>query len=126
MEPFTTPTTTPARKPCSLRLRPTRNSRPAVLFHLSRFPGYAGIANFNCRGASVVADAVIQPIVRRAAKRGLGLLMTDRSAPPARLLIGGRPDLALPRARVDLVRSRRVGKTRTLGQSLKIWRKSAE
>src|SRR6185295_1760925 len=50
-----------------------------LFWHLSRFQGYAGIANF--MGARfVVTDAAMQPIVREAAKRGLGYL-DDGSAP---------------------------------------------
>jgi uncharacterized protein len=48
-------------------------------WHLSRFQGYAGIANF-MGGRFVVTDAVMQPIIREAAKRGLGYL-DDGSAP---------------------------------------------
>jgi polysaccharide deacetylase 2 family uncharacterized protein YibQ len=50
-----------------------------MYWHLSRFQGYAGIANF-MGGRFVVTDAVMQPIIREAAKRGLGYL-DDGSAP---------------------------------------------
>ena len=50
-----------------------------MYWHLSRFQGYAGIANF-MGGRFSVNDAVMQPIVREAAKRGLGYF-DDGSAP---------------------------------------------
>jgi polysaccharide deacetylase 2 family uncharacterized protein YibQ len=66
---------------------------------MSRLQGYAGIANF--MGARFVAtDAVMQPIIREAAKRGLGYLddgSTPRSAAPA--LAAGQ---AMPFAKADL------------------------
>ena len=68
-------------------------------WHLSRFQGYAGIANF--MGARfVVTDAVMQPIVREAAKRGLGYL-DDGSAPRsvAASLAAGQ---AMPFAKADV------------------------
>ena len=69
-----------------------------LYWHLSRFQGYAGIANF--MGARfVVADAVMQPIIREAAKRGLGYL-DDGSAPRsvAASLAAGQ---AMPFAKAD-------------------------
>jgi polysaccharide deacetylase 2 family uncharacterized protein YibQ len=66
---------------------------------MSRFQGYAGIANF--MGARFVAtDAVMQPIIREAAKRGLGYLddgSATRSVAPA--LAAGQ---AMPFARADM------------------------
>jgi polysaccharide deacetylase 2 family uncharacterized protein YibQ len=70
-----------------------------LYWQFSRFQGYAGIANFT--GASfVVAGAVMQPIVREAAKRGLGYL-DDGSAPRsvAESLAAGQ---AMPLARADV------------------------
>ena len=50
-----------------------------LYWHLGRTSGYAEIANF--MGAQfVVADTAMQPIIREAAKRGLGFL-DDGSAP---------------------------------------------
>src|SRR5207237_4500598 len=69
-----------------------------LYWHLSRFQGYAGIANF-MGGRFVVTDAVMQPIIREAAKRGLGYL-DDGSAPRsvAPLLAAGQ---AMPFAKAD-------------------------
>jgi hypothetical protein len=50
-----------------------------VYWHLSRFQGYAGVANF-MGGRFVVADAAMLPVIREAAKRGLGYF-DDGSSP---------------------------------------------
>jgi polysaccharide deacetylase 2 family uncharacterized protein YibQ len=70
-----------------------------MYWHLSRFQGYAGIANF-MGGRFVVADSVMQPIVREAAKRGLGYF-DDGTAPRsvAAPLAAGQ---AMPFAKADV------------------------
>jgi uncharacterized protein len=78
MEPFDYPDNDPGPQTLLTTLAPEQNI-DRMYWHLSRFQGYAGIANF--MGARfVVADAVMQPIIREAAKRGLGYL-DDGSAP---------------------------------------------
>jgi len=78
MEPFDYPDNDPGPQTLLTTLSPDQNL-DRLYWHLSRFQGYAGIANF--MGARFVsADAVMQPIVREAAKRGLGYL-DDGSAP---------------------------------------------
>jgi polysaccharide deacetylase 2 family uncharacterized protein YibQ len=78
MEPFDYPDNDPGPQTLLTTLAPEQNI-DRMYWHLSRFQGYAGIANF--MGARfVVTDAVMQPIVREAAKRGLGYL-DDGSAP---------------------------------------------
>jgi uncharacterized protein len=78
MEPFDYPDNDPGPQTLLTTLSPEQNL-DRMYWHLSRFQGYAGIANF--MGARfVVADAVMQPIIREAAKRGLGYL-DDGSAP---------------------------------------------
>ena len=78
MEPFDYPDNDPGPQTLLTTLAPEANL-DRLHWHLSRFQGYAGIANF--MGARfVVADAVMQPIIREAAKRGLGYL-DDGSAP---------------------------------------------
>src|SRR3954447_5836972 len=78
MEPFDYPDNDPGPQTLLTTLAPEQNL-DRLFWHLSRFQGYAGIANF--MGARfVVTDAVMQPIVREAAKRGLGYL-DDGSAP---------------------------------------------
>ena len=78
MEPFDYPDNDPGPQTLLTTLAAEQNL-DRLYWHLSRFQGYAGIANF--MGARfVVADAVMQPIVREAAKRGLGYL-DDGTAP---------------------------------------------
>jgi len=98
MEPFDYPDNDPGPQTLLTTLAPEQNL-DRLYWHLSRFQGYAGIANF--MGARfVVADAVMQPIVREAARRGLGYL-DDGSAPRsvAASLAAGQ---AVPFAKADL------------------------
>jgi polysaccharide deacetylase 2 family uncharacterized protein YibQ len=84
MEPFDYPDNDPGPQTLLTSLTPEQNI-DRLYWHLSRFQGYAGIANF--MGARFTAtDAVMQPIIREAAKRGLGYLddgSSPRSAAPA-------------------------------------------
>jgi hypothetical protein len=98
MEPFDYPDNDPGPQTLLTTLAPDQNL-DRLYWHLSRFQGYAGIANF--MGARFVAtDAVMQPIVREAAKRGLGYL-DDGSAPRsvAASLAAGQ---SMPFARADI------------------------
>jgi hypothetical protein len=98
MEPFDYPDNDPGPQTLLTTLDAEQNL-DRLYWHLSRFQGYAGVANF--MGARfVVADAVMQPIVREAAKRGLGYL-DDGSAPRsvAASLAAGQ---AMPFAKADL------------------------
>jgi polysaccharide deacetylase 2 family uncharacterized protein YibQ len=78
MEPFDYPDNDPGPQTLLTTLGAEQNL-DRLFWHLSRFQGYAGIANF-MGGRFVVADAAMQPIIREAAKRGLGYL-DDGSAP---------------------------------------------
>jgi polysaccharide deacetylase 2 family uncharacterized protein YibQ len=97
MEPFDYPDNDPGPQTLLTTLAPEQNL-DRLYWHLSRFQGYAGIANF-MGGRFVVTDAVMQPIVREAAKRGLGYL-DDGSAPRsvAPALAAGQ---AMPFAKAD-------------------------
>ena len=98
MEPFDYPDNDPGPQTLLTTLGPEQNL-DRLYWHLSRFQGYAGIANF--MGARfVAADAVMQPIVREAAKRGLGYL-DDGSAQRsvAATLAAGQ---SMPFARADI------------------------
>jgi polysaccharide deacetylase 2 family uncharacterized protein YibQ len=69
MEPFDYPDNDPGPQTLLATLGPEQNL-DRLYWHFSRFQGYAGIANF--MGARFVAtDAVMQPVIREAAKRGL-------------------------------------------------------
>ena len=78
MEPFDYPDNDPGPQTLLTTLAPEQNL-DRLTWHLSRFQGYAGIANF--MGARfVVTDAAMQPLIREAAKRGLGYF-DDGQAP---------------------------------------------
>jgi polysaccharide deacetylase 2 family uncharacterized protein YibQ len=71
MEPYDYPDNDPGPQTLLTTLAPEQNV-DRLYWHLSRFQGYAGIANF--MGARFVAtDTAMVPIVKEAAKRGLGL-----------------------------------------------------
>ena len=97
MEPFDYPDNDPGPQTLLTTLAPEQNL-DRLYWHLSRIQGYAGIANF--MGARFVAtDTVMQPIIREAAKRGLGYLddgSTPRSA--AAVLAAGQ---AMPFAKAE-------------------------
>jgi uncharacterized protein len=70
MEPYDYPDNDPGPQTLMTTL-PAEQNIDRLYWHLSRFQGYAGIANF--MGARFVAtDTAMVPIVREAAKRGLG------------------------------------------------------
>jgi hypothetical protein len=98
MEPFDYPDNDPGPQTLLTTLAPEQNL-DRLYWHLSRFQGYAGIANF--MGARfVVTDNVMQPIVREAAKRGLGYFddgLAPRSVAPS--LAAAQ---AMPFAKADL------------------------
>ncbi|WP_407149775.1 divergent polysaccharide deacetylase family protein [Bradyrhizobium sp. ORS 86] len=78
MEPFDYPDNDPGPQTLLTTLNGEQNL-DRFYWHLSRLQGYAGIANF--MGARFVAtDPVMQPIMREAAKRGLGYF-DDGSTP---------------------------------------------
>ncbi len=84
MEPFDYPDNDPGPQTLLATLGPEQNL-DRLYWHLSRFQGYAGIANF--MGARFVAtDAVMQPVIREAAKRGWAISTTAprRAASPPR------------------------------------------
>ncbi|HUN99388.1 MAG TPA: divergent polysaccharide deacetylase family protein [Bradyrhizobium sp.] len=70
MEPFDYPDNDPGPQTLLTTLAPEQNL-DRLYWHLSRFQGYAGIANF--MGSKFeVTDAAMRPIVQEMAKRGLG------------------------------------------------------
>jgi polysaccharide deacetylase 2 family uncharacterized protein YibQ len=98
MEPYDYPDNDPGPQTLLTSLGPEQNL-DRLYWHLSRLQGYAGIANF--MGARFIAsDAVMQPIVREAAKRGLGFF-DDGAAPRsvASVLAGIQ---AMPFAKADV------------------------
>ena len=97
MEPFDYPDNDPGPQTLLTSLTAEQNI-DRLYWHMSRIQCYAGIANF--MGARFVAsEAVMQPIIREAAKRGLSYLddgATPRSAASA--LAGSQ---AMPFAKAD-------------------------
>ena len=78
MEPYDFPDNDPGPQTLLTSLSADQNM-DRLYWHLSRFQGYAGIANF--KGARFIAtEAAMQPVMRDAAKRGLGLF-DDGSSP---------------------------------------------
>jgi polysaccharide deacetylase 2 family uncharacterized protein YibQ len=98
MEPFDYPDNDPGPQTLLTTLAPDQNL-DRLYWHLSRFQGYAGIANF-MGGRFVVTDAVMQPIVREAAKRGLGYL--DDGSAPRSVAPSLAAAQAMPFAKADL------------------------
>jgi polysaccharide deacetylase 2 family uncharacterized protein YibQ len=98
MEPFDYPDNDPGPQTLLTTLAADQNS-DRLAWHMSRFQGYVGIANF--MGSRFVAtDAAMQPVVKEAARRGLAWL-DDGSAPRsvARVIAEGQ---AMPFAKADL------------------------
>jgi uncharacterized protein len=98
MEPYDYPDNDPGPQTLLATVAPEQNL-DRLFWHLARLQGYAGVANF--MGARFVAtDAAMQPIIREAAKRGLGYF-DDGSAPRsvAAALAGSQ---AMPFAKGDV------------------------
>jgi polysaccharide deacetylase 2 family uncharacterized protein YibQ len=97
MEPFDYPDNDPGPQTLLTTLGAEQNL-DRLFWHLSRFQGYAGIANF--MGARfVVTDAAMQPILREAARRGLGYL--DDGSAPRSVASSLAESQAMPFARAD-------------------------
>ena len=98
MEPFDYPDNDPGPQTL-LASAAAEQNLDRLHWHLSRFQGYVGVANF--MGAKFVAtDAAMQPLIRDAAERGLGYL--DDGAAPRSVAGTLAKSLAMPYARADL------------------------
>src|SRR4051794_17722516 len=98
MEPFDYPDNDPGPQTLLTSLGAEQNL-DRLFWHLSRFQGYAGIANF--MGARfVVADPAMQPVLREAAKRGLGYF--DDGSSPRSVASALAQGQAMPFTRADL------------------------
>jgi polysaccharide deacetylase 2 family uncharacterized protein YibQ len=98
MEPYDYPDNDPGPQTLLTTLGPEQNL-DRLYWHLSRLQGYAGIANF--MGARFVAtDSVMQPILREAAKRGLGFF--DDGAAPRSVASAIATAQAMPFGKGDL------------------------
>lgn len=78
MEPFNYPDNDPGPQTL-LTSQTAEQNIDRLTWHMSRFQGYVGLANF-MGSRFVVTDAAMQPIIKEAAKRGLAWL-DDGSAP---------------------------------------------
>jgi len=97
MEPYDYPDNDPGPQTLLTTLAPEQNI-DRLYWHLSRFQGYAGIANF--MGARFEAtDTAMLPIVKEAAKRGLGYFDDGASRSVAPSLTAAQ---AVPFAKADL------------------------
>jgi polysaccharide deacetylase 2 family uncharacterized protein YibQ len=97
MEPFDYPDNDPGPQTLLTSLGAEQNL-DRLYWHLSRFQGYAGIANF--MGARFVAtDPVMAPIMREAAKRGLGYF--DDGSTPRSVASSLAAGQAMPFAKAD-------------------------
>jgi uncharacterized protein len=97
MEPYDYPDNDPGPQTLLTALAPEQNI-DRLYWHLSRFQGYAGIANF--MGARFVAtDTAMLPIVKEAAKRGLGYFDDGTARSVASSLATAQ---AMPFARADV------------------------
>ena len=124
MEPFDYPDNDPGPQTLLTTLNADQNL-DRMYWHMSRFQGYAGVANF-MGGRFVVADAVMQPIVKEAAKRGLGYF-DDGSSPRSVAGPRRRPRRCRsPKATSLSIRFRPRSKSTTRWPISKIWRKSVE
>jgi polysaccharide deacetylase 2 family uncharacterized protein YibQ len=97
MEPFDYPDNDPGPQTLLTTLT-TEQNLDRLHWHLSRFQGYAGIANF--MGARFTAtDSVMQPVIREAAKRGLGYL--DDGSSPRSIALAQATAQSMPFAKAD-------------------------
>jgi len=97
MEPFDYPDNDPGPQTLLATAGPEQNL-DRLYWHMSRFQGYAGIANF--MGARFVTSDAMQPIIREAAKRGLGYL--DDGSTPRSMAASLAAGQAMPFAKADL------------------------
>jgi uncharacterized protein len=97
MEPYDYPDNDPGPQTLLTTLAPEQNI-DRLHWHLSRFQGYAGIANF--MGARFVAtDTAMLPIVKEVAKRGLGYFDDGSARSVAPSLTAAQ---AMPFAKADV------------------------
>lgn len=98
MEPFDYPDNDPGPQTLLATASPEQNL-DRMLWHMSRFQGYVGISNF--MGARFLAtDTAMQPVIRDAAKRGLGYF--DDGSSPRSVAAGAAEGAAMPFAQADL------------------------
>ncbi|MBR0990761.1 divergent polysaccharide deacetylase family protein [Bradyrhizobium japonicum] len=98
MEPYDFPDNDPGPQTLLTSLSTDQNM-DRLYWHFSRMQGYAGITNF--MGARFIAtEAAMQPIIREAAKRGLGFF--DDGSSPRSIAGPAAASAAMPFGRGDI------------------------
>lgn len=98
MEPYDFPDNDPGPQTLLTSLSPDQNM-DRLYWHLSRMQGYAGLTNF--MGARFIAtDPAMQPIIREAAKRGLGFF--DDGSSPRSIAPQAAASAAMPFGKGDM------------------------
>ncbi|MGB3447272.1 MAG: divergent polysaccharide deacetylase family protein [Xanthobacteraceae bacterium] len=98
MEPFDYPDNDPGPQTLLATQSPEQNL-DRLFWHLSRFQGYVGLTSF-MGGRFTVSDAAMQPVIREAAKRGLGYL--DDGTSPRSVAATLAQGQTMPFAKADL------------------------
>jgi polysaccharide deacetylase 2 family uncharacterized protein YibQ len=98
MEPFDYPDNDPGPQTL-LSSATAEQNLDRMMWHMSRFQGYVGVANF--MGARFIAtDSAMQPIAREASKRGLALF--DDGSTPRSVAAAAAEGQGMPFARSDV------------------------
>ncbi|MCK1389680.1 divergent polysaccharide deacetylase family protein [Bradyrhizobium sp. 1] len=98
MEPYDFPDNDPGPQTLLTSLTADQNM-DRLYWHLSRMQGYAGLTNF--MGARFIAtDAAMQPIIREAARRGLGFF--DDGSSPRSIASQAAASAAMPFGKGDI------------------------
>ncbi|WP_371422393.1 divergent polysaccharide deacetylase family protein [Tardiphaga sp.] len=98
MEPFDYPDNDPGPQTL-LSSATAEQNLDRMMWHMSRFQGYVGVANF--MGARFIAtDTAMQPIAREASKRGLALF--DDGTTPRSVAAAAAEGQGMPFARSDV------------------------
>ncbi|MBH5391409.1 divergent polysaccharide deacetylase family protein [Bradyrhizobium diversitatis] len=98
MEPYDFPDNDPGPQTLLTSLSPDQNM-DRLYWHLSRMQGYAGLTNF--MGARFIAtEPAMQPIIREAAKRGLGFF--DDGSSPRSIAPQAAANQAMPFGKGDI------------------------
>ncbi|WP_061028909.1 divergent polysaccharide deacetylase family protein [Bradyrhizobium sp. CCH5-F6] len=98
MEPYDFPDNDPGPQTLLTSLSPDQNM-DRLYWHLSRMQGYAGLTNF--MGARFIAtEPAMQPIIREAAKRGLGFF--DDGSSPRSIALQAAASQSMPFGKGDI------------------------
>src|SRR3954447_1948125 len=98
MEPFDYPDNDPGPQTLLTSLNAEQNI-DRLFWHLSRFQGYVGVANY-MGGRYVATAGAVQPFIREIAERGLGYLDDGSAARSVAPILA--EDQSLPFAKADL------------------------